>query len=161
MLTIDVILATQILLVYQDDKLIKSYLVSTAQNGAGEKNGSYQTPRGKHKIRAKIGAEMPVDTVFVRRRPTGEVFSPSLREKFPRRDWILTRILWLCGLEPGKNRFGDVDTMRRFIYIHGAPNDVTLGCVGSRGCIRMHNTDLIELFNIIPTGTPVNIREFL
>jgi lipoprotein-anchoring transpeptidase ErfK/SrfK len=136
----------------------KTYSVSTAKNGPGEKNGSFCTPRGKHIVRAKIGAGQPVNTVFVRRRPTGETWSPELHAKYPGRDWMLTRLLWLSGCEPGFNRLGDVDTMRRYIYIHGSPDTAEMGKPGSIGCIRMRNRDIVELFERVPPYTPVEIR---
>jgi len=139
--------------------LLKRYPVSTAKNGPGELNGSYRTPRGKHIIRAKIGAGQPVNAVFVERRPTGEVYSPELAARFPGRDWILTRILWLSGCEPGFNRMGKVDTMRRCIYIHGSPDSVPMGKPGSIGCIRMRNADIVELFDAVAVLTPVDIVE--
>ena len=115
----------------------RSYLVSTSKKGPGEKNGSLCTPRGRHIVRAKIGAGQPLNAVFVRRRPTGEVWTPELHEEHAGRDWILTRILWLSGCEPGRNRLGEVDTMRRYIYIHGSPDTAEMGKPGSIGCIRM------------------------
>lgn len=136
---------------------VREYAVSTAKNGVGEKNGSYCTPRGRHIVRAKIGAGQPAGTVFVRRRPTGEIWTPELYEKFPGRDWILTRILWLSGCEPGYNRLGDVDTMRRYIYIHGSHEFAQMGRPGSIGCVRMRNADIIELFDLIPCYIPVHI----
>ena len=137
--------------------LLRRYSVSTAANGAGEVCGSHCTPRGKHLIRAKIGAGQAENTVFVRRRPTGEIYTPELGAQFPERDWILTRILWLSGCEIGFNRLGENDTMRRYIYIHGTPDSVQLGAPGSHGCIRMRNADLIELFDLVPAGTAVEI----
>jgi lipoprotein-anchoring transpeptidase ErfK/SrfK len=131
--------------------------ISTGSKGVGEQNGSEQTPRGWHKIRAKIGAGQPENTVFVARRPTGETFSPEMRAAYPNRDWILTRILWLSGLEPGRNRLGKVDTMRRFIYIHGCPDEDPMGAPGSHGCVKMRNRELIELFDRVPIGTRVHI----
>ena len=119
--------------------------------------GSYCTPLGAHIIRAKIGAGLQENTVFVARRPTGEIYTPELSAQFPNRDWILTRILWLSGCEVGFNRLGDVDTMRRYIYIHGSPDSVHMGEPGSIGCIRMRNADIVELFDLVPAGTPVNI----
>jgi len=136
----------------------RSWSVSTAKNGPGEKNGSFCTPRGKHIVRAKIGAGQPPGTVFVRRRPTGEVWTPELHAKYPGRDWMLTRILWLSGKERGFNRLGDVDTMRRYIYIHGSPDTAEMGKPGSIGCIRMRNRDIVELFERVPPYTPVEIR---
>ena len=137
---------------------IRRYRVSTSKNGPGELNGSHCTPRGRHVIRAKIGAGQPPDTVFVERRPTGEVYTPELAARFPGRDWILTRILWLSGREPGFNRLGKVDTMRRYIYIHGSPDSFEMGRPGSIGCIRMHNSDVIDLFDRVNVGTEVNIH---
>jgi lipoprotein-anchoring transpeptidase ErfK/SrfK len=138
-------------------ELLRRYSVSTAANGAGEFSGSFCTPRGHHAVRAKIGAGMPANAVFVARRPTGEVYTPELGAQFPQRDWILTRILWLSGREPGYNRLGDCDTMRRYIYIHGTPDTEPMGVPGSHGCIRMRNDELIELFDLVPAGTAVEI----
>jgi L,D-transpeptidase YbiS len=136
----------------------KTWSVSTAKNGPGEKNGSFCTPRGKHIVRAKIGAGQPAGTVFVRRRPTGEVWTPELHARYPGRDWMLTRILWLSGKEPGFNRLGEVDTMRRYIYIHGSPDTAEMGKPGSIGCVRMRNRDIVELFDRVAPYTPVEIR---
>lgn len=133
--------------------------VSTAKNGPGEKVGSECTPRGWHTIRAMVGAGCPVNTVFVARRPTGEIYTPELGRQYPDRDWILTRILWLSGTESGLNRLGDVDTMRRYIYIHGTPDEIPLGVQNSHGCVRMRNGDIIELFDRVAVGTRVNIKE--
>ena len=137
----------------------RTWVVSTSAKGAGEKNGSFCTPRGTHIVRAKIGAGQPLGAVFVRRRPTGEVWTPELHQRYPGRDWILTRILWLSGCEPGKNRLRDVDTMRRYIYIHGSPDSAQMGQPGSIGCIRMRNADIVELFDLVPPYTPVEIKE--
>ncbi len=157
---IRVSIASQVLDLLDDaGRLVKRYPVSTARNGAGELSGSFCTPRGRHIIRAKIGAGAAPDTVFVNRRPTGEVWSPELAAQCPNRDWILTRILWLSGCEPGFNRLGDRDTMRRFIYIHGTPDSTELGRPGSIGCIRMRNRDLMELFDRVPARTEVEIVE--
>lgn len=142
-----------------DDKgdILRRYRISSARYGTGQQRGSFRTPLGRHIIRAKVGAGQPVNTVFVRRRPTGEIYSPELGAAFPRRDWILTRILWLSGREPGFNRLGAVDTMRRYIYIHGSPDSVEMGKPGSIGCIRMRNRDLLELFDLVDAGTKVDI----
>jgi hypothetical protein len=133
------------------------YPVSTALNGAGERNGSGCTPRGKHVIRAMIGHDQPMNTVFVGRRPTGEILTPDFAARYPRRDWILTRILWLSGCEAGKNRLGSVDSFRRFIYIHGTPDTEPMGTPQSHGCIRMRNDQVLELFSQVRPGTPVYI----
>ena len=143
----------------QDDagRVLKRYPVSTALYGPGEEANSHCTPRGKHIIRAKIGAGRPVNTVFVRRRPTGEIYTSQLGAQYPGRDWILTRILWLSGCEPSYNRLGSCDTMRRFIYIHGTPDERTPGVPVSHGCVNMRNADLIELFDLVSAGTMVHI----
>lgn len=135
------------------------YPVSTALNGPGEKNGSGCTPRGRHYIRALIGGGEPLNTVFVGRRPTGEILSPELLSAAPQRDWILSRILWLCGRELGKNRIGSVDSFRRFIYIHGTPDSEPMGIPRSHGCIRMRNTHVVDLFDRVRHGTTVDIVE--
>ena len=152
-------LSEQRLRLWENAALVRDYPVSTAANGAGEQSGSEKTPRGWHRIRAKIGAGCESGTVFVARRPSGERYSPVLAAGNPHRDWILTRILWLCGAEPGRNRLGDVDTMRRFIYIHGSPDSVVMGKPASHGCVRMRSQDVIELFERVRPGLPVLIEE--
>ena len=142
-----------------DGACIRRYSVSTARNGAGEASGSFCTPRGRHIIRARIGAGAPIGAAFRGRRPTGEVWTPELAAANPGRDWILTRILWLSGTEPGFNRLGEVDTMRRYIYIHGTPDTEPVGMPGSHGCIRMRNDDIVDLFDRVPAYTPVEITE--
>lgn len=140
--------------------LLRRYLISTARNGAGEVSGSNCTPRGRHIIRAKVGAGVPLNTVFRGRRPTGEIWTPELGTAFPGRDWILTRILWLSGTQAGRNRLGAVDTMRRYIYLHGSPESVAMGSPGSIGCVRMRNSDIVELFDLVPAYTRVDIDDF-
>ncbi len=153
-------LATQELHLLQDDgSLLRHYPISSAANGPGEQTGSYCTPRGRHLVRAKIGTDCPINTVFKARRPTGEIYSPQLGLEQPTRDWILTRILWLSGREPGFNRLGPCDSMRRYIYIHGTPDEAFQQAPRSHGCIRMRNADLIELFDLVPAYTPVEILE--
>lgn len=157
---IEISVAAQTLQLLDDaGQLLRQYTISSAAKGVGEQMGSYQTPRGRHRIRARIGDGLPLGAVLRGRRPTGEICTPELMAAQPDRDWILTRILWLCGEEPGKNRGGQVDTMRRYVYIHGTPDSAVLGVPGSHGCIRMRNTDMVDLFNRVPVGTPVNISE--
>ena len=151
-------ISKQQLSLYRKGLLDKTYLVSTAKNGAGEKMGSKCTPTGWHKIRAKIGGDQPLNAVFIGRRPTGEVYTPDLKNQYQHRDWILTRILWLGGLEPGKNRYGDVDSTWRYIYIHGCPDELMKGKPESHGCIRMKNADVADLFNSIDIGIKVLIE---
>jgi len=156
---LDICITSQQLTVYADANPVQCYLVSTAKNGAGELMGSECTPTGWHKIRAKIGAGQPLNSVFVGRRATGEVYNTDLGKQHPQRDWILTRILWLSGLEPGKNRYGSVDSAWRYIYIHGCPDQLMNGNPGSHGCIRMKNADVLDLFNRIEVGVKVYIHE--
>lgn len=139
--------------------LVRSYPVSTSKNGPGEMKGSFCTPRGRHIVRAKIGAGVTENTIFIGRRPSGEIYTPELGARHPERDWILTRILWLSGCEPGFNRLGNVDTMQRYIYIHGSPKNARMGAPSSIGCIRMHNGDIVELFDQVAPGTAVDIFE--
>ncbi|MCB1898175.1 L,D-transpeptidase [Cognatazoarcus halotolerans] len=151
-------LDTQQLALFDDaDLLIRRYPVSTALNGPGELNGSGCTPRGRHIVRARIGAGHDPRAIFVGRRPTGNIWTPALAEEMPDKDWILGRILWLSGCEPGRNRLGSVDSMRRYIYIHGTPDDQPMGVARSHGCVRMRPEEVVELFDLVPAGTPVEI----
>jgi lipoprotein-anchoring transpeptidase ErfK/SrfK len=154
-----VCLETQRLILETPGQAAREWSVSTARNGPGEQLGSERTPRGRHVIRARIGAGLPPGAVLVGRRPTGEIWTPELARHHPLRDWILTRILWLSGLEPGFNRLGPVDSMRRFIYIHGTPDTEPMGVPLSHGCVRMRNEDVIDLFDRVRPGTPVTIEE--
>ncbi len=155
---IEICIADQTLTLLDDfGRLRTKYSISTAANGIGCEKNSGCTPLGEHIIRAKIGAGAPLNAVFVGRRATGEICTSELMATFPDRDWILTRILWLSGTELGKNRLGNVDTMQRYIYIHGAPDGVEMGRAASHGCVRMRNADVIELFDLVDTGTSVLI----
>lgn len=142
-----------------DGACIRRYPVSTALNGPGERRDSGCTPRGRHVVRARIGAGAPVGAVFRGRRPTGEIWTPAFAAANPDRDWILSRIMWLSGCEPGWNRLGRVDSMRRYIYIHGTGDDQPMGVARSHGCIRMRNRDVIELFDLVAGGVIVDIEE--
>jgi lipoprotein-anchoring transpeptidase ErfK/SrfK len=155
---IDIDINKQKLTVFAGSEILASYPISTAKNGLGEKNGSECTPTGLHQVRAKIGASAAENSVFIGRRPTGEVYSPELRAQYPERDWILTRILWLSGLETGKNRGGEVDTMRRYIYIHGCPDEDSFASPSSHGCVKMRNKDIIDLYDRVAAGTHVFIH---
>ena len=136
----------------------KSYLISTALKGIGQNKNSFQTPIGTHYIRAKIGKDLPPLSIFEARRPTGRIWNKEDAESYPNQDWVLSRILWLSGKELGVNRLGSVDTMQRFIYIHGTPDESQLGEPFSHGCIRMSNDDVIELFDLVSAGTIVLIN---
>jgi L,D-transpeptidase YbiS len=156
---LEVDLRRQWLGAWDEGRLLREYAVSTAANGPGEIQGSGATPRGRHRIRAKIGAGAAPGSVFRARRATGEIWTPELHAQVPARDWILTRILWLSGLERGVNRLGCVDSFRRYIYLHGTPHAATMGKPASKGCVRMHNDDIVELFDLVPVGTEVHLHE--
>lgn len=156
---LDISITDQQCRLYEDDLLIFEATISSALNGVGQQKKSGCTPLGLHQIRACIGANQPENTVFVGRRPTGEIYTPELGLQFPERDWILTRILWLSGLELGKNRLANVDTMQRYIYIHGCPDSLPVGDPLSHGCIRMHNKHLLALFDLVEPGTNVMIHQ--
>lgn len=158
-LCIQITVNDQTLRLMDGNKVLREYPISTAKNGLGELSGSECTPRGQHIVRAKIGAAAINGSVFVGRRLTGEVFTQALLDEWPERDWILSRILWLSGEEKGRNRLGKVDTMRRYIYIHGAPDDAVNGEPLSHGCIRMKNTDVIDLFDQVSVGVEVFIAK--
>ncbi|MDD5579011.1 MAG: L,D-transpeptidase [Methylobacter sp.] len=156
---LDISISMQQLSIIENGQVLQAYPVSTAKKGAGEQMGSECTPTGWHKIRVKIGAGQPLHSVFRGRRPTGEIYNANLGRQHPQRDWILTRILWLGGLEPGKNRYGNVDSTWRYIYIHGCPDELMNGQPASHGCIRMKNADVLDLFNRIEAGITVFIHE--
>lgn len=155
--TVLISVADQRLWCLHKEQIEHQFEVSTALLGCGQEQGSLQTPLGLHQVRAKIGTNAPIGAVFVGRRPTGEVWSRDLHQQFPGRDWILSRILWLSGSELGFNRLGGVDTMRRFIYIHGTPDTEPMGEAQSHGCVRMRNDSVITLFDWVAPGTPVVI----
>lgn len=156
---LDISITRQQLTIMHAGKPIKQYPISSAKNGTGQQMGSECTPLGWHRIRAKIGDGQALKSVFIGRRPTGEIYTPELAKLHPNRDWILSRILWLGGLEPGKNRYGKVDSSWRYIYIHGCPDELMQGKPESHGCIRMHNTDVVDLFDRINVACKVNIHE--
>ncbi|MFW5450102.1 MAG: L,D-transpeptidase family protein [Methylophagaceae bacterium] len=159
MTILDIDISQQGCQLFNGNKLLFEAAISTALKGVGERKNSGCTPRGWHVIRACIGADKPENTIFEGRRPTGEIYTAELGQQFPQRDWILTRILWLSGIELAKNRLGNVDTMQRYIYIHGCPDSLPMGEPLSHGCIRMHNKDLLTLFELVRPGTKVLIHE--
>lgn len=155
---LDICIASQQMNVLDNGQVLRRYPVSTAKNGPGQLKGSECTPLGWHRIRAKIGADAPINSVFIGRRATGEIYTPQLAAAQPQRDWILSRILWLGGLEPGHNRYGEVDTTWRYIYIHGCPDELMKGEPASHGCIRMFNADVVALFDLVQPGCRVLIH---
>ncbi|MGZ5000664.1 MAG: L,D-transpeptidase family protein [Methylomonas sp.] len=156
---LDVSIARQQLAIIEDGEVVRVFPASTAKNGPGQIKGSECTPTGWHRIRAKIGGGAPMNAVFVGRRATGEIYTLQLAAEQPKRDWILSRILWLGGMEPGVNRYGEVDSTWRYIYIHGCPDELMTGMPASHGCIRMNNADVIELFDNVSPGCRVFIHE--
>lgn len=151
-------LSSQTLRIMTGETVVKEYPISSAKNGPGEQMDSECTPRGKHIIAEKIGEGCEINTVFTGRIATGEIYTPEMRQQNPQRDWIITRILWLRGTQLGINQDGKVDSYERYIYIHGTPDDVEIGTPGSRGCIRMRNLDVIELFDKLSVGISVVIQ---
>ena len=143
---------------YENGVFLHAYPISTGKNGLGEQMHSECTPRGWHSVYSRIGRECEENSVFVEREWTGEVYTQALARDYPRRDWILTRIIQLEGLEAGRNLGGNVDTLSRFIYIHGTPDTTLLGVPGSHGCIRMRNRDLMAFAEWVRVGTSVLIE---
>lgn len=156
-LSLHISIREQVLDVVEEGETVRRFPVSTSAWGPGECADSLCTPRGAHVVHEKIGDGLPAGSVFVGRRPTGEVFDAEMARREPERDWILTRILWLDGRESGYNRDGDCDSRQRFIYIHGTPDDEPIGVPFSHGCIRMRNADVLELFDLVDVGTPVEL----
>lgn len=149
---------TQNLRVMQGANEVIHYPVSTALKGLGELRDSACTPRGWHRVRAKIGAGLPTNAILRGRRWTGDCYDATQDSAENRNhDWILGRILWLCGMEPGLNRGGLCDTFRRYIYIHGTADAARLGQPVSAGCIRMSPEHICTLFPEILPGLPVFI----
>ncbi len=157
--SLDISICRQVLRLDDDGAPVNEWPISTSRYGPGERAGSYCTPRGQHIVRARIGGGLPVGAVLAGRRPTGEIHDADLASRHPGRDWILTRILWLSGTEVGRNRLGDVDTMRRYIYIHGTPDDQPVGVPASHGCIRMRNEHVVALFDQVAVGCAVRIGD--
>jgi len=146
----------QLLQVYKNHSLTASYPISTAKNGLGNKDGSYQTPAGFHEIAEKIGVDQPINMLFKARQAIGELAKID-DPIYVAQDTITSRILWLSGLEQGINLGGRVDTKQRYVYIHGTADEAHLGQAVSHGCIRMKNSDVIELFQMVDDQTIVYI----
>jgi lipoprotein-anchoring transpeptidase ErfK/SrfK len=137
----------------------REYPVSTSKYGVGNESGSEKTPLGLHRIKDKIGGSMPINMVMVGREPKG-LLQDCINEGMELPDDVITsRIMWLEGMEPGRNQGGYVDTYNRYIYIHGTSEENKIGTPASIGCIRMLNEDVIELYRLVDTGTEVLIEE--
>ena len=145
---------------YGDDgKLLQQYPVSTSKYGTGNENGSEKTPLGLHRIKDKIGGAMPVNEVFIGRIPHGNLDECKERGVELPDDVIMSRILWLDGMEPGRNHGSYVDTYQRYIYIHGTNDEANIGKPSSIGCIRMRNEDVVDLYRLVEIGSEVLIEE--
>ena len=149
--------ATQRLTLYQDGRPVCCYPCSTSRYGTGGAQGSNRTPLGRHVIAEKYGQDVPLGGVFSSRRYTGQIVPPNRTAIPSGQDLITTRILRLRGLEEGVNRGGTVDSYRRYIYIHGTPEEGLVGTPASHGCIRMTNAGIAELYALVDTGTEVEI----
>ena len=137
----------------------REFPVSTSKYGVGNENGSHKTPLGLHRIKDKVGGAMPINMVMVGREPMG-LLEDCIEKGVELPDDVITsRIMWLEGMEPGKNQGGYVDTYNRYIYIHGTSEEDKIGTPASIGCIRMLNKDVVELYRLVDTGTEVLIEE--
>jgi lipoprotein-anchoring transpeptidase ErfK/SrfK len=145
--TIHVSIRDQELTLKESEQAIRTYPVSTSRFGIGNEEGSFKTPTGRFRVAAKIGGGMPWGTVFVGRVPLeiGQALPPN-------EDLVMSRILWLDGLDDH-----NANTRDRFIYIHGTKHEDKIGMAASHGCVRMRNADVIELFDLVDEGTPVVI----
>ena len=146
---INISVSSQKLSLFQEGELVSSYKVSTALKGVGQEKNTNKTPLGNHIIRAMIGRNLPIYAVIKARRFTNEIWTKELDDPSITVDWILSRVIWLSGKDLGRNRLGNVDTMQRYIYIHGTNEEHLLGTPSSHGCIRMSNEDVIELFDVL------------
>lgn len=150
-------IAQQQLLVVSNNNILKTYTVSTAKAGTGAEKNSNKTPLGIHRIKNKIGHNAPLGTIFFARKASGQIAKIYTDTTDTPKDYVTTRILWLDGLEPDKNKGGNIDSYERYIYIHGTHEEGLLGKPMSMGCIRMKNADVIALFNMVKEGTLVAI----
>ena len=152
-----VAIEAQRLYLMQDGRLLKAYPVSTSAFGPGAQEGSNQTPLGLHQIKQKIGENEPEGMIFKARKPTGRMANIIAEPRDVPEDDVTTRIMWLDGMEPGVNQGGKVDSYKRYIYIHGTPEEGLIGRPASHGCVRMLNADVVDVFNKLPEGTLVYI----
>lgn len=149
----------QLRLLDEDGNLLQQYPVSTSKYGTGCENGSEKTPLGLHRIKNKLGGAMPVNEVYIGRVPHGNLEECQQRGVELPDDVIMSRVMWLEGMEPGRNQGGYVDTYQRYIYIHGTNHEDSIGTPSSIGCIRMRNDDVIDLFRQVEIGSEVLIEE--
>jgi len=154
---IDIDISQQRLYLKQNDDLIKSYPISSSKYGEGSTENSNMTPLGLHVIKEKIGTDVPINTLFISRINTKRTVNIENSRNKTKDDHITSRILWLDGLEEGKNKGKGVYSYSRYIYIHGTHEEGLIGEKASHGCIRMLNNDVIDLYNYVNIGTEVYI----
>ena len=155
---IEVDISEQRLYLIENSLIKASYPISTSKYGEGSIENSFKTPLGEHSIKEMIGEEAEINTIFTSRINTKR--SATIIDQFEDtdNDYVTSRIMWLNGEEDGLNKGGNVDSFRRYIYIHGTHEEGLIGTKASHGCIRMFNYDVIELFNLVNIGTKVLIR---
>ena len=154
---IDIDISQQRLYLKKNDDLIKSYPISSSKYGEGSIENSNMTPLGLHVIKEKIGTDVPINTLFISRINTKRTVNIENSRNKTKDDHITSRILWLDGLEEGKNKGKGVDSYSRYIYIHGTHEEGLIGEKASHGCIRMLNNDVIDLYDYVNIGTEVYI----
>ena len=156
---IEISITNQELILRDESGVIKTYKISTSKFGEGSKENSFKTPLGKHEIKKMIGKDVIIGGRFIGRVHTGEIFPIYTdQEIYVKEDVVQSRIIWLSGLENNINKGKGVDSFARYIYIHGTPEEWLLGTKASKGCIRMSNQDVIELFDKVHEGMIVNIK---
>jgi lipoprotein-anchoring transpeptidase ErfK/SrfK len=148
----------QLMTVFKEGEILRTYPVSTSKFGIGNKMGSMKTPLGKHKISEKNGKKAPLGTIFTGKRNSGKIFSEN-EDLYQGQNLITTRILQLEGLEEGINKGEGIDSYKRYIWIHGTSQESLIGMPASHGCIRMRNRDIVEFFDLVRVGTEVEIIE--
>ena len=157
-LSIEIDISLQRLYLVDNSTIISSYPISSSKYGEGSKQNSFKTPLGSHMIKEMIGDQVPKNTIFISRINTQREAKIIHDQENSDNDYVTTRIMWLDGMEDGKNKGKGVDSYNRYIYIHGTHEEGLIGQKASHGCIRMFNSDVIELFNVVKKGTKVYIR---
>lgn len=155
---LQVSVAKQQMTLYELGRPVQTFRISTSMVGTGSRMGSIRTPLGRHRICRMVGDGLVAGAVLRGAKPTGEVAQIFIDTTNVEDDLVTTRILWLEGLEPGRNRGGLVDSYHRYIYIHGTPEEGLIGQPASHGCLRMYNRDVIALYNRIRLGSLVIIE---
>ena len=157
-LTIEIDISKQRLFLLDNMEIVRSYPISSSKYGEGSTQNSFKTPLGNHVIKEMIGNNAIKNTIFTSRINTKRQAEIIHDEAKSDNDYVTTRIMWLDGQEEGKNKGKGVDSYQRYIYIHGTHEEGLIGQKASHGCIRMFNSDVIELFNNVKKGTKVYIK---